>query len=256
MKPIQGRIPELESMRRYPERLYISGSTALLERRRVSIVGSRRPTQYASAAAHRIASALAGYGVAVVSGGAMGIDAAAHRGAGAANTIAVLPCGIDLRYPAVNAKLLEQISAEGLLISQFEPGFRATPWSFVARNEIVVALSEVLVVAEAQKGSGSMRSVEFARKMGKKIYVLPHRIGDSDGTNALLKEGAAEVIYDIDEFTALFADGDSNREKEEFIDFCSRHPTYEEVLEKFGEHLFEAELEGRVSVVNGRVIPR
>jgi len=242
-------------MRRYPNRLYISGDTALLERRRVSIVGSRRPTQYASAAAHRIASALARCGVVVVSGGAMGIDTAAHRGAGAANTIAVLPCGIDLRYPAVNAKLLEQISKEGLLMSQFEPGFRATPWSFVARNEIVVALSEVLVVAEAQKGSGSMRSVEFARRMGKKIYVLPHRIGESDGTNALLKEGAAEAIYDIEEFISLFTQGGSSRAGEELIEFCSKHPTYEEVLERFGEELFEAELEGRVSVVNGRVVP-
>lgn len=255
VKELQERISELESMRRYPERLYVSGNVELLNRRRVSIVGSRRPTQYAYAAAHRIASALAACGVAVVSGGAMGIDAAAHRGAGAANTIAVLPCGIDLRYPAVNAALLEQISAEGLLISQFEPGFRATPWSFVARNEVVVALSEVLVVAEAQKGSGSMRSVEFAGRMGKKIYVLPHRIGESDGTNALLEEGAAEAIYDIDEFAALFSDGDSKRAEEEFIDFCATHPAYEEVLERFGELLFEAELEGRVAVINGRVIP-
>ncbi len=221
----------------------------------VSIVGSRRPTQYAAQSAYRIANELARRGVAVVSGGAMGIDAAAHRGAGASNTIAVLPCGIDIRYPAVNASLLDDIGENGLLLSQFEPGFRAAPWSFVVRNELVVALGTALVVAEAEPESGSMRSVEFARRMGRKIYALPHRLGESGGTNGLIQNGEAEAIYDIERFADRFAKAEPERVEDPFMIFCAGNPTYEEALEKFGDRLFEAELEGRIKVLNGRVVP-
>ncbi|WP_457592668.1 DNA-processing protein DprA [Hydrogenimonas sp.] len=248
-------LPALESMRKYPQRLYFRGRKELLKRKMVSIVGSRRPTQYAAQAAYRIANELAKRGVTVVSGGAMGIDAAAHRGAGPRNSVAVLPCGIDIRYPAVNAALLDAIAAEGVLLSQFEPGFRAAAWSFVVRNELVVALGSALVVAEAEADSGSMRSVEFALKMGKKIYVLPHRLGESEGTNRLLQSGKAEAIYDIDRFAEIFSEREPALEEDAFMRFCAAQPTYEEALEKFGELLFEAELEGRITVCNGRILP-
>jgi len=89
----------------------------------------------------------------------------------------VLPCGINIKYPAINKNLLCDIEKQGLLLSQFKKDFKATPWSFVVRNELVVALGDVLIVAEAQLSSGSMRSVEFALKMNKDIFVLPHRVG-------------------------------------------------------------------------------
>jgi len=256
MDRIHERIDALESMRKYPETLFFKGDRSLLKRPAVSIVGSRRPTRYASQSAYRIANELSSRGVSVVSGGAMGIDAAAHRGAGAFGTIAVLPCGIDVRYPAINAGLLDEIGEKGLLLSQFEPGFRATAWSFVVRNELVVALGSVLVVAEAEIDSGSMRSVEFAMRMGKKIYVLPHRLGESNGTNRLLYEGKAEAIYDIEDFARSFSQKEPEQKDDPFMRFCAGHPTYEEALEKFGEKLFEAELEGRITVCNGRVMPK
>ena len=253
---IDFRISELEAMKRYPETLYYRGSTGLLESRKVSIVGTRRPGAYTKSAVQQLAAALSKRGVTVVSGAAMGVDALAHRGAGAERTIAVLGCGLDHRYPAVNASLIEEIEKRGLVLSQFEPDFRATPWSFVVRNELVVALGEVLIVGEADRGSGTMRSVEYALKMGKSIYVLPHRLGESEGTTDLLKEGAAEAIYDIEEFASRFATGaEKSEEADDFTAFCKSSPTYEEAVKRFGDRVFEAELEGMIAVQDGRIIP-
>ena len=185
----------------------------------------------------------------------MGTDRIAHEGAGNSRTIAVLPCGIDLRYPAENRELIGSIEREGLILSPFDPGFSAREWSFVARNEIVVALGDVLVVAEADIGSGSMRSVEYALAMGKPIYVLPHRIRESDGTRRLLAEGKAEAIDDIDAFVAdITRKGRQSVEDTPFIAFCRSNPTYEEAMAAFPSEVFEAELGGMIEVRNGRVI--
>jgi len=256
MKIVQEKIPELSSMKSYPQKLYYDGDIELLKRVKVSIVGSRKPTKYSRLSIQKLSSLLAKHGVCIVSGGAMGIDATAHAGAGSANTIAVLPCGIDLRYPAVNKNLLNDIEENGLLLSQFEAGFRATPWSFVARNELVVALGEILIVAEAEVDSGTMRSVEFAMKMGKKIFVLPQRIGESGGTNKLLQESKAEAIYDIDSFVAGFCISDSlkNPDEDEFIKFCKNAPSYDEAVAKYPQRVFEAELSGEIEIKNGRIL--
>ncbi len=253
MSIVQESIPELSSMKSYPKELYYDGDAELLKRVKVSIVGSRKPTKYSRLCVQKLSSSLAKNGVCIVSGGAMGIDATAHAGAGSENTIAVLPCGIDLRYPAVNKNLLNDIQKNGLLLSQFERGFRATPWSFVVRNELVVALGEVLIVAEAEVDSGTMRSVEFALKMGKKIFVLPHRIGDSGATNRLLAEAKAEAIYDIDAFAAEFCKSENIQEIKEdaFMEFCKESPTYDEAIARFGAKVFEYELDGKITIKNG-----
>jgi DNA processing protein len=247
------RIGELEAMGRYPEKLWMVGDEGLLKRRKVSIVGSRRPNAYSKNMVMRLAAALAERNVAVVSGGAMGIDAMAHRGAGADKTIAVMACGLKHRYPSVNGSMLDEIGRKGLLLSQFEPDFRARPWSFVVRNELVVALGEVLIVGEAERDSGTMRSVEYALAMGREVFVLPHRLGESEGTQTLLRVGKATPIYDIEEFADRFGKR-AEREEDDFTAFCLGAPTYEEVVAKFGERLFEAELEGIVTVRDGRVI--
>jgi len=249
--PLQ--IPELADMKKPPERLHWLGNRRLLQRRRVSVVGTRRPSAYTKSTVTRLASELAKRGAVVVSGAAMGVDALAHRGAGAANTVAVLPCGLSHRYPAVNAALIDEIGREGLLLSQFEPDFKARSWSFVVRNEVVVALGEVLVVGEADPGSGTMRSVEFALAMGKEIFVLPHRLGESEGTLGLLRQGQATPIYDIGAFADRF--GTKAKEREDpFVLFCRTAPTYEEAARRFGDRLYEAELEGVVTIRDGRVI--
>lgn len=248
-------IPELESMKTYPKELFYNGNLNLLNSKKVSIVGARKTSKYARALTYELASKLGSGGVCVVSGGAIGVDAIAHKSAGAQNTIAVLPCGIDLKYPKINQTLLSDIQNQGLLLSQFEVGFRATPWSFVLRNEIVVALGDVLVVAEAELGSGSMRSIEFAKKMGKEIFVFPHRLGESSATNTLLKNGEAKAIYDIDEFVSRFCDAKvASFNSDSFEGFCKTNPSYDEVLKKYPTRVFEAELSGEIEVVNARVI--
>ncbi|ABB44935.1 SMF protein [Sulfurimonas denitrificans DSM 1251] len=256
MREIEFEIPELLSMKKYPKELFYSGNISLLDRVKISIVGSRKPTKYSRLFIEKLSSSLSNNGVCIVSGGAMGIDATAHLGATSSSTIAVLPCGVDVRYPAVNKNLLCEIEKNGLLLSQFESGSSATPWSFVVRNELVVALGEVLVVGEADVDSGTMRSVEFALKMGKKIFVLPQRLGESDGTNQLLRNKRAEAIYDIDEFVSRFSKNKVTISgiKDEFMEFCSTNPTYDEALSKYPQRVFEAELNGDIKIKNGLVI--
>jgi len=245
-------IEELLSMKKYPQELHFEGDSSLLKRQKVSIVGTRKPSSYTRNAISQLAAELSRRGVIVVSGAAMGVDALAHKAAKVQNTIAVLPCGIKQRYPKINAQLIDDISEDGLTLSQFEEDFRATPYSFVVRNELVVALGEVLIVAEADLGSGSMRSVEFALAMNKPIYVLPHRLGESEGTNLLLSEGKAETILDINSFCDKFVKLEP-KPLSSFLEFCKKRPSYDEVIAKYSNEFFEAELEGSVKVEAGVV---
>ena len=234
--------------------LFYIGDLALLQRRRVSIVGSRKPNAYAKTYTQTIAKKLANAGVCVVSGGAIGVDALAHKAAGSANTLMVAATGLEKRYPAINKNLIVQIEKNGLVLSQFPKGTPSLRRNFVLRNELIVALGEVLVVTYADLGSGTMRSVEYALKMGKEVFVLPHRLGESEATNRLLSEKRAEAIYDIDAFVARF--GTVEKENDDpLLAFCGHNPTYEEVLKRFGEKVFEYELEGKIKVEAGRVLP-
>ncbi|NOZ90183.1 MAG: DNA-processing protein DprA [Epsilonproteobacteria bacterium] len=255
MQKITEQISQLEDMKKYPKELYYIGDKKLLDRPKVSIVGTRRPLNYTKWFTNSIAKALANRGVCIVSGVAMGVDAIAHSSAGAENTIAVVANSLDIRYPSVNRFLIEEIEKKGLLLSQFAPTFKATPWSFVVRNEIVVALGEVLIVTEADINSGSMRSVEFALKMGKKIFVPVHRIGESMGTNQLLEQGLAEPIYNIETFAKSYGviPKDNGIEKDEFFYFCQTSPTFDEAISKFGTKVYEAELDGLIHIENGLI---
>ena len=248
-------IPELDVMKKYPSQLFYEGNLSLLKRPKVSIVGTRRPSNYTRQFTYALSKALAKRGVCIVSGAAMGVDTIAHEGAGFENTIAVVANGLDIRYPVINQSLIESIEQQGLMLSQFNDGFRATGWSFVVRNELVVALGDILIVTEADLNSGSMRSVEYALKMGKEIWVLPHRLDESLGTNQLLLDGKAQIIHDIETFVSRFGQAvESNILKDDFFYFCQRSPTFDETVKKFGDKVYEAELEGVVTIHNGIVI--
>ncbi|CAA6805754.1 MAG: Rossmann fold nucleotide-binding protein Smf possibly involved in DNA uptake [uncultured Sulfurovum sp.] len=251
---ISEHIQALESMKKYPKTLHYKGSVDLLKRPKVSIVGSRRLSNYTREYTYQLSKALASRGVCVVSGAAMGVDTIAHEGAGAENTIAVVANGLDIRYPAINKSLIESIETKGLVLSQFNDGFRATGWSFVVRNELVVALGDILIVTEADLNSGSMRSVEYALQMGKEIYVLPQRLHESLGTNRLLTEGKAVAITDVEQFASRFGNAvNTDVTKDDFFYFCQNKPTFDEAILKFGDRVYEAELEGIVTIHNGIV---
>ncbi|MEA2110536.1 MAG: DNA-processing protein DprA [Campylobacterota bacterium] len=254
MQVVHSKIPKLESMKKYPKSLFYRGDLSLLKKNMISIVGTRKPNQYTKQLTFELATKLSSAGVCIVSGAAMGVDAIAHKGAGSSNTIAVMANGLDIVYPQVNRSLIEEIEKEGLTLSQFESGFKATKWSFVVRNEIVVALGDVLIVTQADLNSGTMRSVEFAKKMGKKIYVLPHRHKESEGTSSLLKSGDAEAIYDIDEFVSMFSSNESTCKSDTFLNYCMKTPSYEEAVLKFGDRVFEYELDGKIRVDDGFVL--
>ena len=247
-------IPELDSMKKYPKELYAIGNQELLKRPKVSIVGTRRPSQYTKQFTYALAQALTKRGVAIVSGAAMGVDSIAHHAGKPENSIAVVANSLDIRYPAINKNLIEAIERQGLMLSQFPATFKATPWSFVVRNELVVALGDVLIVTQADENSGSMRSVEFALKMGKKIYVLPQQLDESRGTNILLEKGLATPIYNIEAFADRYGvEPSSNVLKDEFFYFCQKSPTLDSAIEKFEERVYEAELEGIIRIEGGLV---
>ncbi|MFT7859981.1 MAG: DNA-processing protein DprA [Sulfurimonas sp.] len=254
IKKVDLHIEALEEMKKYPDPLYYIGDLELLNTQKISVVGSRKPNQYARNLTQELCSKLAANNHTIVSGGAIGIDAIAHKSAGATNTIMVAGTGLDTRYPSINKKLIEEIEQSGLVLSQFEAGERSRRYNFPLRNELVVALGEVLVVAYADLNSGTMRSVEYAQKMGKEIYVFPHRVGESEGTNRLLQEGSAKAIYDIDAFIAKFGSIQKDpTTTDPFLDYCKKHPNYEDVFQKDPQKLFEYELLGKIEIKNSKI---
>ncbi len=248
-------IPEFERMKKYPKELYSLGNIALLDRPKVSIVGTRRPSIYTQHQTKILASLLSKRGICLVSGAAMGVDALVHQGAGFNNTIAIVANSLDIRYPAINRHIIEQIEKEGLVLSQFPVSTKAAPWSFVVRNELVVALGEILIVTEADEDSGSMRSIEFALKMEKEIYVLPQQLGQSNGTNKLLEEGLAKPIYNLENFSNKYGVVPQSEAtpRDDFFYFCQTSPTFDDAVAKFADRVYEAELEGLICIENGLV---
>lgn len=244
---------ELDAMKRYPQTLFFQGNIQLLQKRKISIVGSRTPNSYTKFWTTKLASELSKRDICLVSGAAMGVDSLVHRAATAQNTIAVMANGLDIRYPSLNTSLIKEIEEQGLCLSQYPAGEIAKSWSFVARNEIVVALGECLIVTQADENSGSMRSVEFALKMGKKIYVLPHRFGESEGTNQLLNKGLATCIYNLDMFLSLFGNP-FEKEEDALLEFCKQHSNLNEILAQFGSKLYEYELDGLIQIKDNQVI--
>lgn len=247
-------IDELTSMKKYPNELFYIGNIELLKKRKVSIIGTRRPTSYTKEFTYKLASKLSNAGICIISGAAMGVDALAHQGANSNNTIAVVANGLDIRYPSVNKNLIIDIEKNGLILSAYKEKEKAKNYTFVLRNEIVVALSEFLIVTQADIDSGSLTSVNYALKMGKTVYTLPHRINESLGTQELVKKGLIKVIYDIDEFIENICGIKNIKNEDEVLEFCKANPSYESAISKYPNKIFEYELEGKIRIENGKVI--
>jgi DNA processing protein len=181
-----------------PPVLFLRGRTDLLETPGVGIVGARRSTERARRAARRIAAAVARVEVAVVSGMALGVDAAAHAGAldTGGPTVAVLGSGPDVPYPRRHARLFRRILADGLVVSEFLPGTPALPYHFPRRNRILAALCHTVVVAEARARSGALITVEHALDLGLDVWAVPGPFGEDfcAGSNALLADGARALV--------------------------------------------------------------
>jgi DNA processing protein len=178
----------------------VRGSLALTEActpPAVAMVGARAPSAAGERFARTLARELAEAGVGVVSGLALGIDAAAHAGAldGGGRTVAVLGCGIDRDYPRRNAALAARIAAAGAIVSEWGPGVEPAPWRFPVRNRIVAALAQATVVVEATRRSGALITADHALALGRDVLAVPGApwLELGGGTLALLRAGAAPV---------------------------------------------------------------
>ncbi len=185
-----------------PLLLYASGRLAALQAPSMAIVGSRNPTPQGVDNARAFAEHLSHSGLVVVSGLALGIDAAAHEGAlaGPAGTIAVVGTGLDQVYPRRNAKLAQRIVEQGLILSEYSLGTPPLPPNFPVRNRIIAGLSRGTLVVEAALQSGSLITARLASEAGRDVYAIPGSIHapQSRGCHALLKQGAKLVDTALD----------------------------------------------------------
>jgi DNA processing protein len=191
-----------------PPVLYVRGNPALLARPALAMVGSRAPTAQGEADAKAFASSLAAAGLAIISGLAQGIDAAAHRGALAVEggvTIAVVGTGIDRIYPARNAALACEIATRGAILSEFPLGTPPTRWNFPRRNRLIAGLSLGVLVVEATLESGSLITARLAADAGREVFAIPGSIHSPQarGCHRLIREGAKLVETAEDVFEEL-----------------------------------------------------
>ncbi len=175
---------------------------------RVALVGSRKPSPYGEAVAEQLSCDLAAAGVIVISGLAIGIDAAAHRGAlnGGGTTVAVMGTGVDLVYPAAHSRLAEDILASGgALVSQFADGTQPRRANFPARNWTMAALSDAVVVVEAAEGSGALITAQAALDLDRAVLAVPGSIFSplSVGAHGLIRDGAGLVQNARDVLAAI-----------------------------------------------------
>ena len=190
-----------------PLALYVRGGPRLHDvvERSAAVVGARAATSYGATVATELARGLADGGCAVVSGGAYGIDIAAHRGALAADaapTVAVLACGVDVAYPRGNDRVIARIAERGLVVSELPPGAHPTRSRFLVRNRLIAALSLGTVVVEAADRSGSLATVARARVLGRHVMAVPGPVTSpmSAGCHTELRNlavcvtGAADVL--------------------------------------------------------------
>jgi DNA processing protein len=180
------------------KKLYAVGRPLPDPNRAVAIVGTRRPTVAGLEIAFELGKSLAEAGIAVISGLALGIDAAAHRGAldGGGHTVAVLGCGLDVPYLEKNLPLRRQIAARGTVVTEYPNGTQPNPWHFPARNRIIVGLAERVLVVEGGLKSGALITARIALDAGRTIFAVPGspRNAVAIGPNELIRTSGAALI--------------------------------------------------------------
>jgi DNA processing protein len=200
-----GYPPALAHVEVPPPMLYVKGRSELLDRPSLAVVGSRNASAAGQRLARQLAATLGREGLAIVSGLARGIDAAAHEAALPTGTIAVVAGGIDCVYPPEHGALQERIAVEGCLVSEQPPGFVPRAQDFPRRNRIISGISLGVVIVEAARRSGSLITARQAGEQGREVMAVPGHPLDprAEGTNQLLKDGATLVTGPDDVLAAL-----------------------------------------------------
>lgn len=190
-----------------PVVLYVRGDPEVLQTPQLAVVGSRKPTSSAERLTHDLCVDIAGYGLTITSGLALGIDAAAHRGALSAEgyTIAVTATGLDRVYPARHQQLAQQIATSGAIVSEFPIGTNPLPGHFPRRNRVISGLSYGILVAEATLKSGTLTTAAHATDQSREIFAMPGVINNpqSRGSNGLIRDGATLVESAADVLSQL-----------------------------------------------------
>ena len=234
---LDDQYPEyMQNLTNMPLVLYYKGDISLLseKRSRVCIVGTRRPSAYGRRVTREFSERLARHELVIVSGLARGVDTLAHEGCLTAGgkTIAVMPCGLDRIYPKENRELFERISQEGLLLSELLPGQDPTRKYFPARNRILSALSDLVLITEAGKNSGTLHTASFAAAQGREVFAVPSIIYSetAEGNLSLLRDGAS-VAIEPEDILAYLAKAVFFRELEEIKDEYDRKALQKRIKE-------------------------
>lgn len=254
-----------------PTVLYVRGNPALLRRRGIAVVGSRNATPQGIQNAESFARHLAGRGQCIISGLALGIDAAAHRGALAADgeTVAVIGTGADRIYPARNKELALAIAARGVIVSEFPLGTPAVAHNFPRRNRIISGLARGVLVVEAAPESGSLITARLAAEQGREVFAIPGSIHSpvARGCHLLIKQGAKLVesahdildeLVDFDDTSPPPAPPDSSDEPALLAVLGHDPCALDDLVERSGQsadqllpELLSLELAGRIATLPG-----
>jgi len=219
-----------------PVLLYSLGRVMESDKFSLAIVGSRRATVYGRSVAERIARDVSARGLAVVSGGARGVDTAAHKGAMMAGgrTIAFLGCGADVTYPAENKKLYEAIAENGSVVSEFPLGATPEPWRFPPRNRLISGLSLGVLVCQSPRASGALITAGYAAEQGKDVFAVPGNVDDerNSGCHGLIKDGAklVENAEDILVELGLSSDDENDERRQLLLPMDSLNPDEQSIV--------------------------
>jgi len=202
LTPEDSEWPEaLNDLAAPPIVLIVKGDVEVLKLKSLAIVGTRNPTPYGLRIASEFSAGFVDREWAIISGGAYGVDSAAHRGALIAEgiTIAVTASGIDSPYPAGNQRLFDEILESGAIITEYMPGVTARPHRFLIRNRIIAALSRGTLVVEAAFRSGSLRTARDAAELMRPVFAIPGPITapTSEGCHRLIGERSAELVTSV-----------------------------------------------------------
>jgi DNA processing protein len=216
-----------------PKKLYIRGKLPKGDFKYLTVVGARKFTNYGKEACEKIIDGLQGYPVVIVSGLALGIDGIAHKAALEAKlpTVAFPGSGLDPKvlYPSMHRRLAEEILNEGgALISEFEPSFRATPYSFPQRNRLMAGISHAVLIIEAELKSGTLITSKFATEYNRDVFTVPGSIfsKNSEGPHMLLRLGATPITKSEDIIEAL---GFKKKENQPSFEFKYKDCSAEEM---------------------------
>jgi len=212
--------PQLLEIPQPPEKLFLRGELPGPETKLLCVVGSRKYTPYGKEVCEKLIAGLRGYDIAIVSGLALGIDAIAHRAAldAGLRTVAVPGSGLDEKviFPRANIGLAEIIlNSHGAILSEFEPDFHATPWSFPQRNRIMAGYAQAVLIIEAEIKSGTLITSRLATDYNKDVLTVPGSIFSktSEGPHMLLRLGATPITKSEDILQALGFNLDESKQK-------------------------------------------